>query len=66
MLSAHDLADSPERKPIPHLVASDLNQSSTSLGSSSGSSDTGRGTQQTRKHSVADVNKEAKGPKEVL
>uniref|UniRef100_A0A3P9Q4E5 DENN domain containing 4C n=1 Tax=Poecilia reticulata TaxID=8081 RepID=A0A3P9Q4E5_POERE len=32
------------------LVANGLNQSSTSLGSSSGSSDTGRGTQQTREH----------------
>uniref|UniRef100_A0AAX7SRC6 DENN/MADD domain containing 4C n=1 Tax=Astatotilapia calliptera TaxID=8154 RepID=A0AAX7SRC6_ASTCA len=41
---------SPERKGIPGLVANGLNQSCTSLGgSSSGSSDTGRGTTQTRK-----------------
>uniref|UniRef100_A0A3P9AZJ5 DENN domain containing 4C n=1 Tax=Maylandia zebra TaxID=106582 RepID=A0A3P9AZJ5_9CICH len=39
---------SPERKGIPGLVANGLNQSCTSLGgSSSGSSDTGRGTTQT-------------------
>ncbi|XP_030578455.1 DENN domain-containing protein 4C isoform X2 [Archocentrus centrarchus] len=47
VLSAHDLDESPERKAIPGLVANGLNQSCTSLGSSSGSSDTGRGTQQT-------------------
>uniref|UniRef100_A0AAX7T3U9 DENN/MADD domain containing 4C n=1 Tax=Astatotilapia calliptera TaxID=8154 RepID=A0AAX7T3U9_ASTCA len=48
MLAAHDLDDSPERKGIPGLVANGLNQSCTSLGgSSSGSSDTGRGTTQT-------------------
>ncbi|XP_063326196.1 DENN domain-containing protein 4C-like isoform X2 [Pelmatolapia mariae] len=48
MLAAHDLDDSPERKRIPGLVANGLNQSCTSLGgSSSGSSDTGRGTTQT-------------------
>uniref|UniRef100_A0A8C4NVP1 DENN domain-containing protein 4C n=1 Tax=Dicentrarchus labrax TaxID=13489 RepID=A0A8C4NVP1_DICLA len=41
--------ESPERGPIPGLVANGLNQSCTSLGSSSGSSDTGRGTHQTRK-----------------
>ncbi|KAM9717888.1 DENN domain-containing protein 4C [Menidia menidia] len=45
MLSAHDLDESPERKAIPGLLANGLNQSCTSLGSSSGSSDTGRGTQ---------------------
>uniref|UniRef100_A0A8C4I1J0 DENN domain-containing protein 4C n=1 Tax=Dicentrarchus labrax TaxID=13489 RepID=A0A8C4I1J0_DICLA len=39
--------ESPERGPIPGLVANGLNQSCTSLGSSSGSSDTGRGTHQT-------------------
>lgn len=50
MLAAHDMDDSPERGPIPGLVANGLNQSCTSLGSSSGSSDTGRGTHQTRKH----------------
>lgn len=51
MLAAHELDDSPERKGIPGLVANGLNQSCTSLGgSSSGSSDTGRGTTQTRKH----------------
>uniref|UniRef100_A0A8C7YX13 DENN/MADD domain containing 4C n=1 Tax=Oryzias sinensis TaxID=183150 RepID=A0A8C7YX13_9TELE len=50
MLSTHDLSESPDRKSIPGLVANGLNRSSTSLGSSSGSSDTGRGTQQTRKH----------------
>uniref|UniRef100_A0A669BLD1 DENN domain containing 4C n=1 Tax=Oreochromis niloticus TaxID=8128 RepID=A0A669BLD1_ORENI len=50
MLAAHDLDDSPERKGIPGLVANGLTQSCTSLGgSSSGSSDTGRGTTQTRK-----------------
>uniref|UniRef100_A0A669CFX4 DENN domain containing 4C n=1 Tax=Oreochromis niloticus TaxID=8128 RepID=A0A669CFX4_ORENI len=40
----------PERKGIPGLVANGLTQSCTSLGgSSSGSSDTGRGTTQTRR-----------------
>uniref|UniRef100_A0A3B3WSW0 UDENN domain-containing protein n=1 Tax=Poecilia mexicana TaxID=48701 RepID=A0A3B3WSW0_9TELE len=38
---------SPEKRTVSGLVANGLNQSSTSLGSSSGSSDTGRGTQQT-------------------
>ncbi|XP_047241644.1 DENN domain-containing protein 4C isoform X2 [Girardinichthys multiradiatus] len=47
VLSAHDLDESPEKRTIPGLVANGLNQSSTSLGSSSGSSDRGRGTQQT-------------------
>ncbi|TDG99800.1 hypothetical protein EPR50_G00198010 [Perca flavescens] len=47
MLAAHDIDDSPERGVIPGLVANGLNQSCTSLGSSSGSSDTGRGTHQT-------------------
>ncbi|KAM3590643.1 uncharacterized protein V6R79_013643 [Siganus canaliculatus] len=47
MLAAHDVDDSPERGAIPGLVANGLNQSCTSLGSSSGSSDTGRGTHQT-------------------
>ncbi|CAN9509517.1 unnamed protein product [Ophioblennius macclurei] len=47
MLSEHDLDDSPERRVIPGLLANGLNQSCTSLGSSSGSSDTGRGTHQT-------------------
>ncbi|XP_069026351.1 DENN domain-containing protein 4C isoform X1 [Embiotoca jacksoni] len=47
VLSAHDLVESPERRVIPGLVANGLNQSCTSLGSSSGSSDTGRGTHQT-------------------
>ncbi|XP_008294573.1 DENN domain-containing protein 4C isoform X2 [Stegastes partitus] len=47
MLSAHDLDESPERRTIPGLVANGLNQSCTSLGSSSGSSDIGRGTHQT-------------------
>lgn len=50
MLSEHDLDESPERRTIPGLVANGLNQSCTSLGSSSGSSDTGRGTHQTRKN----------------
>ena len=49
MLAAHDVDESPERGAIPGLVANGLNQSCTSLGSSSGSSDTGRGTHQTRK-----------------
>ncbi|XP_035531264.1 DENN domain-containing protein 4C isoform X1 [Morone saxatilis] len=47
MLAAHEGDESPERGPIPGLVANGLNQSCTSLGSSSGSSDTGRGTHQT-------------------
>ncbi|XP_029026612.1 DENN domain-containing protein 4C isoform X2 [Betta splendens] len=47
MLSAHDLDEGPGRRTIPGLVANGLNRSCTSLGSSSGSSDTGRGTQQT-------------------
>ncbi|XP_014883978.1 DENN domain-containing protein 4C isoform X2 [Poecilia latipinna] len=47
MLSSHDLDESPEKRTVSGLVANGLNQSSTSLGSSSGSSDTGRGTQQT-------------------
>uniref|UniRef100_A0A8D0AKC0 DENN domain containing 4C n=1 Tax=Sander lucioperca TaxID=283035 RepID=A0A8D0AKC0_SANLU len=55
MLAAHDIDDSPERGVIPGLVANGLNQSCTSLGSSSGSSDTGRGTHQTRKHSFCRV-----------
>ncbi|XP_034412513.1 DENN domain-containing protein 4C isoform X3 [Cyclopterus lumpus] len=48
-LDEHTLAadESPERGAIPGLVANGLNQSCTSLGSSSGSSDTGRGTHQT-------------------
>lgn len=42
--------ESPEKGGvIPGLVSNGLTQSSTSLGSSSGSSDTGRGTHQTRK-----------------
>uniref|UniRef100_UPI0037E79AB4 DENN domain-containing protein 4C isoform X2 n=1 Tax=Semicossyphus pulcher TaxID=241346 RepID=UPI0037E79AB4 len=47
MLAEHEVDDSPDRGPIPGLVANGLNQSCTSLGSSSGSSDTGRGTHQT-------------------
>uniref|UniRef100_A0A673AMD2 DENN/MADD domain containing 4C n=1 Tax=Sphaeramia orbicularis TaxID=375764 RepID=A0A673AMD2_9TELE len=47
MLAAHDIDESPDRGVIPGLVANGLNQSCTSLGSSSGSSDTGRGTHQT-------------------
>lgn len=47
LLSSHDVDESPDRGPIPGLVSNGLNQSCTSLGSSSGSSDTGRGTQQT-------------------
>uniref|UniRef100_A0A3P8U2T2 DENN domain containing 4C n=1 Tax=Amphiprion percula TaxID=161767 RepID=A0A3P8U2T2_AMPPE len=50
------LDTSPERRTIPGLVANGLNQSCTSLGSSSGSSDTGRGTHQTRE------NMKEKGP----
>uniref|UniRef100_A0A7N9AV38 DENN/MADD domain containing 4C n=1 Tax=Mastacembelus armatus TaxID=205130 RepID=A0A7N9AV38_9TELE len=52
MLATHDLDQSPERGAIPGLVANGLNQSRTSLGSSSGSSDTGRGTHQTCKHTL--------------
>ncbi|XP_068443434.1 DENN domain-containing protein 4C isoform X2 [Clinocottus analis] len=47
MLAASEADEGPERGPIPGLVANGLNQSCTSLGSSSGSSDTGRGTHQT-------------------
>ncbi|KAK7909708.1 hypothetical protein WMY93_014392 [Mugilogobius chulae] len=47
LLSPLDVDESPERGLIPGLVSNGLNQSCTSLGSSSGSSDTGRGTQQT-------------------
>lgn len=56
MLSVHDSDESPERRGIPGLVANGLNRSSTSLGSSSGSSDTGRGTQQTCKYLLANKN----------
>uniref|UniRef100_A0A4W6EH93 DENN domain containing 4C n=1 Tax=Lates calcarifer TaxID=8187 RepID=A0A4W6EH93_LATCA len=56
MLAAHDIDESPERGAIPGLVANGLNQSCTSLGSSSGSSDTGRGTHQTRKQALSGVN----------
>lgn len=52
MLNEHDVDESPERGAAPGLVANGLNQSCTSLGSSSGSSDTGRGINQTRKHSL--------------
>ncbi|XP_037531719.1 DENN domain-containing protein 4C [Nematolebias whitei] len=46
--SEHDVNESPEKKVGPSLVSNGLNQSCTSLGSDgSGSSDTGRGTQQT-------------------
>ncbi|XP_044039653.1 DENN domain-containing protein 4C isoform X1 [Siniperca chuatsi] len=47
MLAAHEVDGSPEKGAIPGLVANGLNQSCTSLGSSSCSSDTGRGTHQT-------------------
>nr|XP_020444523.1 DENN domain-containing protein 4C isoform X2 [Monopterus albus] len=47
VLAEHDIDESHERGGIPGLVANGLNQSCTSLGSSSGSSDTGRGTHQT-------------------
>ncbi|XP_029382021.1 DENN domain-containing protein 4C isoform X2 [Echeneis naucrates] len=47
MFAEHDIDDSPDGGAIPGLVANGLNQSCTSLGSSSGSSDTGRGTHQT-------------------
>lgn len=47
LLAAHEVDDSPDRGPIPGLVANGLNQSCTSLGSSSGSSDTGRWAHQT-------------------
>ncbi|XP_029931709.1 DENN domain-containing protein 4C isoform X2 [Myripristis murdjan] len=48
ILAAHEEGDNPtERGAIPGLVANGLNHSRTSLGSSSGSSDTGRGTHQT-------------------
>lgn len=49
MLAAQDCEDGAERGLIPGLVSNGLNQSCTSLGSSSGSSDTGRGTHLTRK-----------------
>ncbi|XP_057709856.1 DENN domain-containing protein 4C isoform X1 [Corythoichthys intestinalis] len=44
MLRRHDVEDCTERGAIPGLVANGLNQSCTSIGSSSSSSDTGRGT----------------------
>ncbi|XP_077444202.1 DENN domain-containing protein 4C isoform X1 [Stigmatopora argus] len=47
MLSRHDMEDVPEKGAAPSLAANGLNQSCTSIGSSSGSSDTGRGTQHT-------------------
>ncbi|XP_056156609.1 DENN domain-containing protein 4C [Lampris incognitus] len=48
MLSGHEGGDSPTDKAlISGLMANGLNHSRTSLGSSSGSSDTGRGTHQT-------------------
>uniref|UniRef100_A0A3Q2XAU0 DENN domain containing 4C n=1 Tax=Hippocampus comes TaxID=109280 RepID=A0A3Q2XAU0_HIPCM len=48
MLTGHDVEGSPERGgAVPALAANGLNQSCTSIGSSSGSSDTGRGTQHT-------------------
>lgn len=56
LLAAHEVDDSPDRGPIPGLVANGLNQSCTSLGSSSGSSDTGRWAHQTRKHSFCSAN----------
>lgn len=49
MLAGQDREDGAERGLIPGLVSNGLNQSCTSLGSSSGSSDTGRGTHLTRK-----------------
>lgn len=49
MLAGLDQDDGPDRGgTIPGLVSNGLTQSCTSLGSSSGSSDTGRGTHQTR------------------
>lgn len=49
MLAGLDDDESPEKgSVIPGLVSNGLTQSCTSLGSSSGSSDTGRGTHQTR------------------
>lgn len=48
MLAAQECEDAAERGPIPGLVSNGLNQSCTSLGSSSSSSDTGRGTHLTR------------------
>ncbi|XP_075999817.1 DENN domain-containing protein 4C isoform X2 [Genypterus blacodes] len=58
VLAAHDGDDCDDRGPIPGLVANGLNQSCTSLGSSSGSSDTGRGTHQTH----ATLGRGARGP----
>lgn len=49
MLAGQDREDGAERGLIPGLVSNGLNRSCTSLGSSSGSSDTGRGTHPTRK-----------------
>lgn len=50
MLAAQDREDGVERGLIPGLVSNGLNQSRSSLGSSSGSSsDTGRGSHLTRK-----------------
>lgn len=49
MLAAQEGEDGPERGLVPGLVSNGLNRSCTSLGSSSSSSDTGRGTHVTRK-----------------
>lgn len=48
MLAAQEGEDGTERGLVPGLVSNGLNRSCTSLGSSSGSSDTGRGTHFTR------------------
>ncbi|XP_051922791.1 DENN domain-containing protein 4C isoform X2 [Hippocampus zosterae] len=48
LTTGHEVEDGPERGgAVPALAANGLNQSCTSIGSSSGSSDTGRGTQHT-------------------
>lgn len=49
MLAGQDSEDAAERGAIPGLVSNGLNRSCTSLGSSSGSSDAGRGAHLTRK-----------------
>lgn len=64
MLAGLDDEESPEKGGvIPGLVSNGLTQSCTSLGSSSGSSDTGRGTHQTRKAtgSIGEENRDPSG-----
>lgn len=66
MLAGLDDNETPEKGGvIPGLVSNGLTQSCTSLGSSSGSSDTGRGTHQTRE-AISPIGEENLDPCEVL